>query len=134
MTSTKRFQSPDSDKQIERLRKHFEDWRKRRKPRARIPIRLWNAAVQVAGECGLNRTAKALRLDYYTLKKRIDASGGVQEPAPVFIELSPAASGSTSECIIECENRNGAKMRIHLKGMGTPDLNDLSETFWRGKR
>jgi hypothetical protein len=85
MTSTKRFHSPDSDKQIERLQKHYEAWRKHHKPRARIPIRPWNAAVQAAGECGLNRTAKALRLDYYTLKKRLDASGGVQAPAPALI-------------------------------------------------
>jgi hypothetical protein len=134
MTYTKRFQSSDSDKQIERLRKHFADWRKRRKPRARIPIRLWNAAVQIAGECGLNRTAKALHLDYYTLKTKLEASAGIQKSGPAFIELNPAATGATPECIIECENRNGAKMRIHIKGMEAPDLDAISSAFWRSKQ
>jgi hypothetical protein len=134
MTYTKRPQSPHSDKPIERLRKHFENWRKHRKPRARIPIRLWNAAVQVARECGLNRTAKALHLDYYTLKTKLEASAGIQKSGPAFIELNPAATGATPEYIIECENQNGAKMRIYIKGMEAPDLNALSSAFWRSKQ
>jgi len=134
MTSKKRFQSRNSNKQIERIRKRFEDWRKSQKPRTRIPKRLWGSAVQVARECGVNPTAKALHLDYNDLKKRLKASSGIQESAPAFIELQPAVATSTPECIIECENRNGAKMRIHIKGMEAPDLNALSSTFWRGKR
>ena len=134
MTSKKQFQSPDSSKQIDHLRKRFDAWRKYRKTRTRIPKRLWESAVQVAGQCGLNRTAKALHLDYYALKKRLDASSARRGPVPSFIELSPAVAGSTPECIIELETRNGAKMRIHIKGMGVPDLNALSSTFWRSKR
>jgi hypothetical protein len=134
MTSTKRFQSPDNNKQIERIQKRFEDWRKSQKPRTRIPKRLWESAVQVARGCGVNRTAKALHLDYNDLKKRLKASRGIQESAPAFIELLPAVTPSTPECIIECENGNGAKMRVHIKGIEAPDLNALSSAFWRGKR
>ena len=133
MTSTKRFQSPNSGKQIDRLRQRFEAWRESQKQRTRIPKRLWASAVQVAGQCGLNRTAKALHLDYYNLKKRLESSSSIQEPTPAFIELHPAAA-STPECIIECENRNGAKMRIHIKGMEAPDLFALSSAFWRSKQ
>jgi hypothetical protein len=32
---------------------------------------------------------------------------------------------------MELENSSGARMRIHLKGAGMPDLTDLSESFWR---
>ena len=131
MTSAK--QAPSiSNRQIDHLRKRLDAWRKSHRPRARIPDRLWNSAVHVAVQCGLNRTAKALRLDYYDLKERLDAARLKQGPIPPFIELSPVVSGQAPECIIECENRNGAKMRIHLKGMGSPDLNILS-TFWRCK-
>ena len=133
MRTAKRFQ-PDTSNLIDRVKKRLEKWRKSRKPRSRIPERLWKSAVQAAEQCGLNRTAKVLHLDYYTLKQRIEAAGGIQESAPAFIELSPAGIGSTAECIIECENRNGAKMRIHIKGMEAPDLNALSSAFWRGKR
>jgi hypothetical protein len=134
MKSKKRIESSDSSKQIDHLQKRFDAWRKFRKPRTRIPKRLWESAVQVAGQCGLNRTAKTLHLDYYALKKRLDASSAGRGPAPSFIELSPVAAGSTSECVIELENRNGAKMRIHIKGVGTPDLSALSSAFWRSKQ
>ena len=131
MISAKQAPSINS-REIDLLRKRLEAWRKSHRPRARIPDRLWNSAVRVAGHCGLNRTAKALRLDYYDLKKRLDAASLNQGKIPSFVELSPIVSRQAPECIIECENRSGAKMRIHLKGMGSPDLNILS-TFWRCK-
>jgi hypothetical protein len=134
MISTKQFPSDNANHQIDRLRKRLDVWRKTHRPRSRIPGRLWNAAVHIAGACGLNKTAKALHLDYYDLKKRLDADSIGRGPLPSFIELSPAASGPTPECIIELETRNGAKMRVHIKGMGVPDLNTLSSTFWRNKR
>jgi len=133
MISTK--QSPVSNKAnpIDHLRARFNDWRRIHKARTRIPERLWDSAGHVAGQYGLHRTARALHLDYYALKKRMDSVGLKKERVPSFIELSPRALESTSECIIELETRNGAKMRIQIKGMGVPDLNSLSSTFWRGK-
>lgn len=134
MISSKQSPSGDTNHQIDHLQKRLDAWRKAHRPRSRIPGRLWNSAVRVAGQCGLNRTAKALNLDYYDLKKRLDAGKIRRGPVPSFIELSPAVSGPTPECIIELETRNGAKMRVHIKGMGVPDLNTLSNTFWRSKR
>jgi len=133
MRTTKRFRQ-DASNLIDRLKRHFDKWRKSRKPRARIPERLWEAAIHTAQKCGLNRTAKALHLDYYTLKQRIEAVSGIKEQAPAFIELSPATVGSSSECIIECENKSGSKMRIQIKGMNAPDLNAISAAFWRSER
>ena len=132
--TTKRYQSSNSNKQIDRLRMRFEAWRSRCQPRTRIPKKLWESAVQAAKEYGLNKTAKTLRLDYYTLKQKIEVSSGNRQPAPAFIELHSPTVGSIAECIIECENQNGAKMRIHIKGMEAPDLNALSSAFWREER
>jgi hypothetical protein len=72
MKSAKQSLSPDNCNQIDHLRRSFEAWRKSNKPRTRIPMRLWDSAVLVAGQYGLHRTAKALHLDYYTLKQRIE--------------------------------------------------------------
>lgn len=83
---------------------------------------------------GLSRTAKSLGLNYYDLKKRIAACAIAPSSAPAFIELSPAVVGSTPEYIIECDNQNGARMRIQIKGANAPDLNALAATFWRGGR
>jgi hypothetical protein len=100
-------------------------------------------AVQAAGEHGLCRTARALGLDYYTLKRRIEAfpgrltgrttgsRGGSDHPATAaFVELPPLGAAGSPECIVELEDAGGAKMRVHLKGMPTPDLIALSRNFW----
>jgi len=122
-----------NSKQIDHLQKRFDDWRKSHKPRTRIPGRLWDSAVRIAGQYGLHRTARVLHLDYYALKKRLDAAGVKQGPVPSFIELSPPAPERIPEYVIELETRNGSKMRIQIRGMGVPDLNTLSSTFWRSK-
>jgi hypothetical protein len=134
MISAKQSQSPIINDQIERARQHLEAWRKSHKPRSRLPRKLWNSAVRVAGQCGLNKTAKALRLDYYDLKKRLDATAVRNEPAPSFVELVPATPSPFPECSIELEARSGEKMRVHLKGMALPDLTTLGSMFWRTKR
>jgi hypothetical protein len=45
-----------------------------------------------------------------------------------FLELVPPLSAS--ECLLELENAAGAKMRVHLKGVASPDLAALSRSFW----
>jgi hypothetical protein len=134
MIKAERSPSPILDSQLERLQRQLEVWRKSHKPRSRIPGRLWNSAVRLAGQCGLNRTAKALRLDYYDLKKRLDTAAVSDAPAPSFIELVPTASFPSPECLIELEARSGTKMRIHLKGTTLPDLTTLGRMFWRNNR
>jgi len=133
MIFTKQPQSANNNTQIDHLRKRIELWRQAHKPRTRIPGRFWDSAVHVAAQCGLHRTARALHLDYYALKKRLDGGNVTKGTAPSFIELHPPARESNSECLIELEHRSGAKMRIQIKGMGLPDLTVLSSTFWRGK-
>jgi hypothetical protein len=46
-----------------------------------------------------------------------------------FFELVPPISTAT-ECVVELENAAGAKMRVHLKGVASPDLAALSRSFW----
>jgi hypothetical protein len=63
MISANQSQSPIVSDQIERVRQRLDAWRKAHKPRSQIPKRLWNSAVRLAGQYGLNKTAKALHLD-----------------------------------------------------------------------
>ncbi len=65
----------DLPAELERIRRRFECWRRTRKGRSRIPEPLWTSAVKAAGRYGVNKTAQALRLDYYALKKRVEAVG-----------------------------------------------------------
>jgi hypothetical protein len=84
---------------------------------------------------GINRTARALRIDYYSLKERVESeasSSGVstRNTSSTFVELAAPAISSTCECLLELEDVAGAKMRIELKGVEVPDLVALSRSFW----
>jgi hypothetical protein len=126
------------------LRRRFEEWRRTRKTRSRIPEPLWDAAMKLADAYGLHRTAKALRVNYYALKKRVEgrvaigASTASKGDVTTFLELAAPASASSTpvdscECTLELEDTAGAKMRIHLNGVATPNLVALSRSFYRGE-
>ena len=122
--------------QIESVRQRLERWRRNRKQRSPIPEELWASAAELARRFGLAKIARALRLDYYSLKERIEAAGdrpgGCQvNVRPAFVELVPQPTTAVSECTVELENPSGARMRIHLRGTALPDLTDLSDSFWR---
>jgi hypothetical protein len=115
------------------LRQRFAHWRQGRTGRSRIPEPLWAAAVRAANTHGLNPTARALRLDYYALKKHVEAAGGAsedREAAAAFVELSGPIPADAPECIVELEDPRGAKLRVYLKGMPAPDWTALSRSFW----
>jgi hypothetical protein len=90
----------------------------------------------MAGTYGLHRTAKALRLDYYSLKKRVQQEAAdarrvpARDGAATFLELTPPASAGPCRCLLELEDGRGAKMRVALKGVAAPDLAALSRSFW----
>jgi hypothetical protein len=103
-----------------------------------LPEPLWAAAVKLAHEYGVNRTARTLRLDYSGLKKRMESSvsGDVSQVSvgPQFLQLLPSELTAVAECTIECEEAQGAKIRIHLKGPQLPDLAALIGNLWNGER
>ena len=126
------------------LRRRFEDWRRTRTVRSRIPEPLWDSAVKLAKKHGLHRTAKMLRVNYYALKERVEekAASGVRDVSEgdgaTFLELAAAAPmpsirADCCECTLELEDAGGAKMRVHLSGVATPDLVALSRSFWRAE-
>ena len=123
-------------RRLEGIQRHIERWRQTCKVRSRIPDSLWAAAVRMARAYGVNRTARALRLDYYGLKKRVERQAVAAVHAREakgsarFVELAPFSSAGCCECLLELENVGGAKMRIQLKGIAMPDLAALSQSFW----
>src|SRR6056297_1073236 len=77
-------------------RRHFDHWRGQQpNKRARLPKALWQQAVALAQEHGLNKTARALGLKYDSLKKHLEAASteisGPQQACPAFLELLPEA-------------------------------------------
>ena len=111
-------------------------WRRGRKRGERIPAALWAEAVELAGRYGVNRTAAALRLDYYHLKKRVkEKTSSLAEPrqsgADVRFEELPASPFAPPlECVIQFENTGGARLRIEWRGNTAPDVVALGRDFW----
>jgi hypothetical protein len=127
----------------------FERWRSAHTARLPIPERLWAAAVELAREHGVSRTAQALHLEYGKLRRLMESASPVvksrvaKAPAagqrrarstapPAFVELMTSPTAGLSECLIELEGGRG-KMRIQWKGTTPPDLGGLSRVLWESK-
>jgi len=109
------------------LRRQLDHWRHGQPRRKRLPQELWEKAVALAREHGINKTAHTLGLKYNSLKKHLDgaapATGNPGRAKPDFLELLPGGLTSSSlECTIEWEDGNGGKVRMHVKGMAVSDL------------
>ena len=119
---------------LARATARWAQWRRTRVLGTRIPESLWKSAVELATRHGVSRTASALRVDYYALKKRFDAQALSRRvgstAAPAFVELPPPSLATAGVCVIEFEKASGAKLRIELRGSPLPDLAALSRSFW----
>ena len=122
---------------LEVVRHQFEAWRKRRRCRGRIPEALWEAAVGLCREHSICEVSRSLRLNYNGLKNRTpkarDMGLAVGKRSDLgFVKLDLGAPIMPSECLVEMEAPNGAKMRMSFRG--TPrdfDPVELGRAFWR---
>lgn len=116
---------------LRRAEERFQRWRKTRQRGTPIPERLWSLAIELAGLYGVCKTASTLKLDYYSLKRRLSESTLAEAVrSTAFLEVPSAPLAAAGECIIDCENSAGARMRIHLKGIALSDLAALSRSLW----
>ena len=123
--------------QLKTAQRRFERWRGSHAGRRRIPESLWAVAVKTARQCGISRTARALCVDYYRLKKRVASQGNgarsitsARQAMPAFLELTPTMPSNRGRCVVELEDSAGTKMRIQLESLETADLVALSRSFW----
>ena len=130
---------PDLPAPVEALRGQLEEWRRRRSsPRDRIPEPLWQSAARLARTHGIHSIARALRLNYDHLKRRVgtgsETAAAGRASKPTFVELEVDQRRSQAQCIVELEDRGGAKMTIRLEGSSEVDLVGLAGAFWRKRR
>ena len=135
-------QEHDYPTRLDKLRQRFEHWRKTHPARSRIAGPLWAAAVKMAGDYGIYRTAQALRVNYYALKKQVERASAApsvpraEDAAATFIELPPLVSASSGECsstpyecTLEWGDGGGVKLRLHLPGIAATDLAALCRSL-----
>jgi hypothetical protein len=123
---------------ILQLQRQLEQFRGSHAHRSRIPEALWQTAVELAREHGLNAVAHPLRLDYMGLKRRlaeVRESREKKKPrSPGFVELVAPYAEAGAECVIEFESQSGGKMRIQWKGSGAPDWGSLLRAWREAER
>ena len=116
---------------IEKVRERFEEWRKTRKRGSKIPEDLWAAAVNLANTHSLTEICQWLGVEYNHLKKRIEHHQTVTPSSNTgFVELNLSQMMPGSECVIEVERSDGARMRMSVKGAVDAGLVEAAKTFW----
>ena len=119
---------------LTRARSRFQAWRRgRRQPGSRIPKPLWALAVRLVKTHGVSRTATVLGLDYYGLKKQVEAAAEKPKSSkPAFVELaSPLGIGKQAR--FELANGAGATLRVQLVGYDTAEIEALTRGFWSAR-
>ncbi len=118
---------------LETVRKRFQTWRKKGPTGRRLPAALWGAAVELCRDYSVSKVSRALRLDYYGLRKRAHKMREARSATDLgFVKLDLGAPTiSPAEWRVEMEAANGAKMTLSWKGVpGDWDLLELSRSFW----
>jgi hypothetical protein len=117
---------------IAQLQRQLEQFRSSRPARTKLPESLWQAAVELARQHGINAVAHPLRLDYTRLKQRL--SGMPSQPRkqnkPAFVEMIGGGTAVLPEWVIEFESPGSGKMRIQWKATAPPDWTGLLRA-WR---
>jgi hypothetical protein len=123
MISTTRTRRP----RLETVRRRLDRWRQtRRHGRAALPPRLWAAAVALVPEHGLYGTARALHLDYGTLKRHVEATRHQTRGVPAgFVEVSTPAVPVRDSWLLEIEDGR-TTVRVRVKGLALTDLADFT--------
>lgn len=121
-------------KSITELRAQLEEFRATHHPhRTRLPESVWQSATELARCHSVYVVARALRLDYSRLKKRVNGSRcrpRWKKSSPQFVELVGAARASVDEYVIEFASARGAQLRVHCKTSTPPDWAALLQA-WR---
>jgi hypothetical protein len=117
---------------VEQLRRRFDEFRNTEPLRSRLPEPLWAAAAELATRYGVHATARALRLDYSGLKRRVEQRSQPKSTpveATTFVELIGPVAGNLTSCSVEVESAQGGKLRLELKAVATSELVNLIRAF-----
>jgi hypothetical protein len=113
--------------QLAPVRRALAAWRKTRQPRQAIPEGLWKQMAMLARGHGVSAVSRALRLDYYALKRRANEA----DAAADFVELKFAAPGERRRgCTAELEDRQGRKLVLRWSWPPGPELLGVVQAFW----
>src|ERR1051325_2914692 len=99
------------------VHRRLQQWRSKRRGRARIPESLWIAAGELARKHGVNPVSRALGLEFNRLRQMAEASstGNRNGTPPAFVEVIATPEAVAPQCAVELEGERG-KLRIEWRG------------------
>jgi len=111
-------------------------WRRTREKRSPMPAKLWDEAVTLARDGGTYAIARALRVDYESLARRVaearGGKGGGEASAGAFVELSGAellGASRPAGPVVETSDGDGARLVIRLGTGQQLDVAGLVQRF-----
>jgi hypothetical protein len=117
--------------EMKHLWKRIEQWRQMRRRRTAMPAELWSEAVTLARSAGSYRVARALRLNFEALKRRmvegaLDGAPAVAPPSG-FVELTRAqmVGAPTTGTVVEIEDESGLRVVVRLAKEAHVDVMQL---------
>lgn len=121
---------------VRELREQIAHWRRTRAKRSPMPAELWRAAVALARGGGTYPIARAVRVDYESLARRVAEAGasergGAAVPAE-FVELTGAqllGASTASGPVVELTDADGVHVTIRLAGGARLDVAEVVHGF-----
>jgi hypothetical protein len=120
---------------VGQVSRRIEHWRRTRLKRSPMPEVLWEAAAAIARERGVYATARDLRINYDSLRARLEQSGSKGNKATdAFVEFAPALLGpgaptQRSAVVVELSRADGKKLVIRLANADELDVLALAREF-----
>lgn len=111
------------------LQRRIERWRRAGERGRRMPAPLWQQAVEFGRIHGVHAVAHCLRLDYYSLKRRLGAEPAIAPlpSAPEFVEVALGRVLPVACSTVEILRPDG--VRLAISAVGHEDLVAVTSTF-----
>jgi hypothetical protein len=108
-------------------------WRRDHKPPSRFPAEYWQRAMEIASRHGVFKTARALRVDYMSLKRRmglpVQSRPRSQAHMATFLEWLPPLPGVIGECTLDVTSQSGLRLGVKLKDIAPSTLGSILRDF-----
>jgi hypothetical protein len=115
-------------------------WRSTVPRGSRVPEELWLRAVELVGTHGVAKVARALRLDYTALKRRVTRPAAVAVPtvaAPppaAFVEYQLGVSDAGPGCVLALSDAHGRALRIEWRRGAAAEVAAVARCLWEAAR